>query len=118
VIRKLAPYIPLRLFITLIVIYMCVGMHLIHPSLHMHIENDTHSVYHPHTDPGEKLMMEKHHACSICDFFTVSQFFQPSLKPSSEGNQHHDQIVSANLQMIIKSYSNQIKSRASPYPSL
>jgi len=93
-------------------------MHLLHPSFHEHIENDTHDQYHLHADLGEKLMVDYHLSCPLCEFFTVNQFVLLSFKPSCAGNQHHDQIRSTNLLMVIKSYSNHIEPRASPYPSI
>jgi len=116
--RKLFFYIPLRLFTTLVLLYISVGMHLLHPSFHEHLENDDHSLHNCHETLSEKLTVDENHLCPLCKFLALNHFFKNLSEPSYGGNQQYDQIPSTERLMIIKAYSKHIEPRASPYLSI
>jgi len=90
-------------------------MHLLHPSFHERIENDTHHLYHAHADPGEKLMEQDHHFCPFCEFFTVNQFFLFLFKSSSDGDQQYNYLLSICRLPVLKTCAKHVDPRASPF---
>ncbi len=96
------------------VLFIAVGMPLLHPILHSHSEN--HYIISKHYDEHIFAFTDEDHElnCPICDFLATSQLYDIGMELTIAEINPADKIVSANNFFLAKPHPLQIEPRAPP----
>jgi hypothetical protein len=111
---KLADTISFNLLPLLSVLFIVVGMPLLHPVLHSHPEY--HYIISEHCDEHISAFADEDHGlnCPICDFLATSQMYDTGREPIIAENYPADKIVSVKNIFLAKPHPLQIEPRAPP----
>ena len=112
---KLTDTISYNLLSLLVVLFIAVGMPLLHPLLHNHFEHHHISENHGAEQPSEVPSKNKEHDCPICDFQATSQFSNISLVPVITVVNPLFIILPSIHLSLVKTCSAQTTARAPPY---
>jgi hypothetical protein len=112
---KLTDTVSYNLLSLLAVLFIAMGMPLLHPVLHNHFEHHHISENHGAEKPSEVPSKNKEHDCPICDFQATSQFFSISLIPVITDKNPFFITLSSNHLSLVKTCSAQTEARAPPY---
>jgi hypothetical protein len=96
------------------VLFIAVGMPLLHPVLHSHSEN--YHIVSEHGDEHIPAFAKKDHElnCSICDFLVTSQLHNTGIEPIITENNPGAKIILINNVFLAKTHPLQIEPRAPP----
>ena len=108
----------LRLYATLIILYISAGLSFLHPLFHEHPDDNVHPLNHYHNNYIEKLTEDEDHPCPLCDFLSVNQFYHGLSVDTCQVDQHFCKIKTTNTVLIVKSISGDADPRAPPFFSM
>jgi hypothetical protein len=94
--------------------FVAVGMSLLHPALHSHVEN--YHIISEHYDEHRSAFADEDHElnCPICDFLATSQLYDTGMEPIIAGNNPAGKIVLIKNFFLAKTHPMQIDPRAPP----
>ena len=111
---KLTIIVPYNLLSLLAILFIAVGMPLVHPLLHSHLEHHHISAGHG-VDHFQAMSDEdKAHECPICEFLATSQLYDTGLGLIITDNEPIGKIVSINRIFLVKTCPLQAEPRAPP----
>jgi len=111
---KLTDTVSFSLLPLFIVLFIAVGMPLLHPVLHSHSEN--YHIISEHRDEHIPAFANKDHGlnCSICDFLATSQLYDTGIESIIAENHLTDEIISIKNIFSAKLHPLKIEPRAPP----
>jgi hypothetical protein len=113
--RKLTDTVSYNLLSLLAVLFIAVGMPLLHPVLHNHFEHYHIIENHGAEQHSEIPSKDKEYECSICDFRATNQFFVSGLAPIMPAGEPLGITLSIiPIFFLVKVRSTQTKPRAPP----
>ena len=112
---RLIDIVSYNLLSLLAVLFIAVGMPLLHPVLHNHIDHHYISENHGAEQSSEVPSKDKEHDCPICDFQATSQSFSISPVPVITAVNPFFIILPSIHLSLVKTCSAQTTARAPPY---
>jgi hypothetical protein len=111
---KLADTVSFRLLPLFSILFIAVGMPVLHPVLHSHSEN--HGIIPEYCDQHISAFTDENHEpnCLICDFLATSQLYDTGMEPVKAEIKPADKIISLAIAFLAKSHPLQIVPRAPP----
>ena len=111
---KLTDTIPFSLFPLFSVLFIAVGMPLLHPVLHSHSKN--YCIISEHCDQHISAFSDEDHElnCPICGFLATSQLYDTGMAPIIAEIKPADKIISTKNFFLAKIHPLQIEPRAPP----
>ncbi|MGD9072176.1 MAG: hypothetical protein PVI69_10455 [Desulfobacterales bacterium] len=115
--KKLKKFGWYNLLPLLVMLYITVGMPLVHPLIHQHSDHDR-SV----STCGSLLLQNiadegKTHHCTICDFEATNQLHSKACNFVPDWHQAIDDFVFIKISPSLKAIPQSIEARAPPFPS-
>jgi hypothetical protein len=115
VLTKRTDTISCNLLSLLAVLFIAVGMPLLHPVLHNHFEHHHISANHGAEQPSDVPGKKQGHDCPICDFQATSPFFTIGLFPVVTAVNPFFIILPSIHLSLVQTCSAQTTTRAPPY---
>ena len=112
--RKSKNLIPYNLLPLLVILFISVGMPLVHPALHNHFDHEHVSEDHGAEHLPPKPDEDKAHECPICDFLATCQLHPAGLGPMITASEWMVRIDTINQIFLVKACPFPAKSRAPP----
>ena len=111
---KLTDTISFRLIPLFSVLFIAVGMPLLHPIIHSHSENDC--IIPEHCNKHISAFADEGHElnCSICGFLATNQLYDTGIESIIAENHLADKIILINNFFLAKIHPLQIEPRAPP----
>jgi hypothetical protein len=111
---KLTDAVSFRLLPLFSILFLAVGMPVLHPILHSHSENSY--INSEHCDQHISAFADEDHElnCPICDFLATSQLNDTGMEPIIAENNLADKIVLIKNIFLAKTRPLQIEPRAPP----
>ena len=96
------------------VLFIAVGMPVLHPILHSHSENC--GIVPEHCDRHISAFADEDHEpnCLICDFLVTSQLYDTGMEPINTENKPADKVILIKNVFLAKTHPLQIVPRAPP----
>jgi hypothetical protein len=112
--KKLTDTIPFSLLPLFSVLFIAVGMPLLHPILHSDSKN--YDIISEHCDQHISVFADEDHElnCPICDFLAASQLYDSGMEPIIVEIKPADKIISIKNFISAKPHPLRIKPRAPP----
>ncbi len=114
---RLRTSIAAHLFSSMMIIYIAVGVSVVHPLMHEHTAHghDTHDTldqcaHHAH----EAIQQEENHVCPICDFLATNPFHPIGSGLSADKPWPISEVASMTRRLSVKTFLNSDEPRGPP----